>query len=133
MFQRIVLGLGLIVTAYISVRALSAPEDVLASFGLIVDGADGRNEIRGQYGGFFGAVAVVMVLSLFGRLTERFGLSLLLITVGGVLAGRVLSIVIEGPAILSTYSSGIKILIIADIALVLLTLIALRQSSTKSK
>lgn len=133
MFQRIVLILGLIVAAYISFRALSAPEDVLSNFGLIVEGANGRNEIRGQYGGFFGGVAIVLLLSLIGRLSKRFGLSVLLITVGGVLMGRLLSILIEGPSILASYSTGIKTFILVDIILVVLTVFALRQTSTQDK
>lgn len=131
MFQRIILAIGALVAAYISLRAITAPESVLVNLGLIIDGADGRSEIRGQYGGFFGAVAIAMVLSLIGKLPQKFGLGMLLITVGGVLMGRLLSIVIEGPQVLASYSSSIQAFIIVDIILVALTLLALRTTPSK--
>lgn len=64
MLQRIVLVLGAVISAYISVKALVSPETVMSDFGLPVEGADGRNEIRAQYGGFFGAVALTMACVL---------------------------------------------------------------------
>lgn len=133
MFQRIVLAIGIYIAGYISIRALTAPEDVLSSFGLIVEGADGRNEVRGQYGGFFGAVAIALLLSVTGRIPQRFGLGILLVTVGGVLSGRLLSIMIEGPGILTTYSTGIKTFIVVDIIIVVLATLALRQAGPQSR
>ncbi|MEP3224717.1 MAG: DUF4345 family protein [Parasphingorhabdus sp.] len=133
MFQRIVLFLGIIVAAYISTRALTAPQDVLAYFGLVVEGADGRNEIRGQYGDFFGAVTIALLLSAFDRLPRNFGLGLLLVTVGGVLFGRLASIAIEGLSVWPEYSDGIKTFIMVDIVLVALTLAALFRRSDKPK
>jgi len=133
MFRKLVLVIGAIVATYISFRALTAPESVLSNFGLMVEGVDGRNEVRGQYGGFFGAVALTMVLSLMGRLSERFGLLVLLITVGGVLAGRLASVALEGPSVIAAYSSGIKTFIIVDIVIVALTLIALRRTDAEMK
>lgn len=133
MFQRVVLVLGIIVATYISVRALTAPQEVLSNFGLVVEGADGRNEIRGQYGGFFGAVSLALIACLFNRLPVRFGLGLLLVTVGGVLFGRIASLLIEGPSIWASYSIGIKTFVIVDIVIVALTLAALRKPSGRTE
>ena len=133
MFQKFVLLLGCLIAAYISVRALTAPEAVLENFGLLVEEADGRNEIRGQYGGFFGAVGVALALSLSGRLPVRFGLGVMLVTIGGVLMGRLLSVAIEGPSVLATYSSGIKAFILVDILLVGLTLAALWRRDSEGE
>jgi len=130
MFRKIVLLIGIIVTAYIAFSALSAPETVLVESGLRIDGPNGRNEIRAQYGGFYGALTLALILSLLGRWSERFGLQLLLITVGGVLAGRVLSLVIEGPAIFASYSPTVKLFYAADIVIVVLVLLALRGKKT---
>ena len=130
MFSRLVLLLGAVIAAYISYSTMVNPQEAVSDFGLMIDSADGRNEIRGQYGGFFGAVALVMVLSLFRLLPVRFGLGLLLVTVGGVLVGRLASLVFEGPAIFTEYSTSIQTYYAVDIILVLLTLIALLRNRT---
>ncbi|MCG8504754.1 MAG: DUF4345 family protein, partial [Sphingomonadales bacterium] len=88
MFQKAVLIIGILVAGYIALRALTAPEGLLAGTGIAVSNADGRNEIRAQYGGFYLAVAAALLLSLFGRLPVSFGLGVLLLAVGGVLVGR---------------------------------------------
>ncbi|MCG8505457.1 MAG: hypothetical protein MI755_12695, partial [Sphingomonadales bacterium] len=84
-------------------------------------------EIRAQYGGFYLAVAAALLLSLFGRLPVSFGLGVLLLAVGGVLVGRLASIAIEGPAVFASYSAAIKTYLAFDIAIVVLTLLALRR------
>lgn len=127
MFQKAVLIIGILVAGYIALRALTAPEGLLAGTGIAVSNADGRNEIRAQYGGFYLAVAAALLLSLFGRLPVSFGLGVLLLAVGGVLVGRLASIVIEGPAVFASYSAAIKTYLAFDIAIVVLTLLALRR------
>ncbi|MEO1137075.1 MAG: DUF4345 family protein [Pseudomonadota bacterium] len=127
MFRKFVLLLGVVVAGYVSYLGLVAPEAALGDYGVIAMGPDGRNEIRAQYGGFYFAVAVVLILSAAGRLPERFGLGLLLVSVGGVLLGRLASLVIEGPAIFAQYSDGLKLFYAVDIVLVLLAVMALMQ------
>lgn len=127
MFAKIVLILGAVMSAYIGVNALGSPGTVLTDFGVVVPGADGRNEIRGQYGGFFIVLAIVMALSVIGKLPERFGLGVFLMTVGGVLLGRIASLILEGPSIFSSYSTNIQALHAVDTILVILTILALRS------
>jgi|GEM_PF-1775833 len=125
MLTRIVLILGAVASAYISVRALSAPADMIGNLGLAIENADGRNEVRGQYGGFFGFVAIALLLALFGRLPQRFALGLLLLTVGGVLFGRLASLAIEGPAVFAEYSAAVKGFLAFDIVMAALCVWAL--------
>lgn len=127
MLQKAVLIIGILVAGMIAFRALIAPEALLANIGIALTNADGRNEIRAQYGGFYLAVTIALLLSLFGRLSAGFGLGLLLVAVGGILLGRLASIVIEGPAVFASYSTVIKTYLAFDIAIVVLTLLALRQ------
>ena len=131
MFAKIVLGLGALIAAYIGSVALSSPAGVLADYGLVVADANGRNEIRGQYGGFFIVLAGVMLASLLGKLPKKFGLGVFLMTVGGVFLGRMLSLVFEGPTVFASYSPAIKALFAIDLTLSLLAFFALRSVKTE--
>ncbi len=124
-FRRIVLGLGLLGAGYVSFNAMTSPGDLLDSFDVLALTADGRSAIRGQYGGFYLAVALVMLSSLVNLLTVRTGLFVLLVAVGGVFTGRILSLVMEGPTIWERYSSDVQAIIVAEGVLALLTLVAL--------
>ena len=127
MFVRIVLIIGLLVSAYIAYVGLMSPDQLLAGAGILVEGADARNEVRAQYGGLYLVTGIVMFLCLIGRLPQKFGLGVLLVSVGGVLIGRVLSLMIEGPSVFSDYSTSIKVFYGFDIVITLLTVLALRQ------
>jgi len=125
MFAKIVLALGALMALYIGYAALSNPAGVLTDYGLTVSDANGRNEIRGQYGGFFIVLGGVMIASFLGKLPQKFGLGVFLMTVGGVLLGRISSLLIEGPGIFA-YSPGIKALFAVDLILTLLAFFAIR-------
>lgn len=124
-FRKLILGLGLVLAGYISHRAMISPGDVLQRFDILALTADARNEIRGQYGGFFAVVALTLLASLTNILSVRTGLFVLLLTVGGVLLGRLASIGIEGAEIWDSYSREVQAFVVLDAVLVLLTLIAL--------
>jgi hypothetical protein len=72
--------------------ALAAPARVLGQFGVTVETADGRNEVRAVYGGFGLAVAAVLGVAAVGEGGVREGI---LVAVGfalaGMAAGRVMS------------------------------------------
>ena len=127
MFAKIVLAIGALMAVFIGYTAISNPAGILTDYGIIVSDANGRNEIRGQYGGFFIVLAGVMLASLLGKLPQKFGLGVFLMTISGVLLGRIFSLVLEGPAVFMAYSSGIKALFAIDLALTVLTLLALRS------
>lgn len=125
MLAKLALALGILVSAFISYRAFLAPQEVLAGIGLSPDGLDGRNEIRAMYGGFYLVLMGVLAASLFGTLPARFGLGLLLITVGGVLLGRLISMAMEGPGALESYSATIWAYLASDIVIAGIALWAL--------
>ena len=127
MFAKFVLALGALVAFFIGYMALSNPAGVLTDYGVIVSDANGRNEIRGQYGGYFIVLAGVMIASLLGKLPQKFGLGVFMMTVGGILLGRIASLIIEGPAVFATYSPGIKALLAIDLTLTLLAFFAMRS------
>lgn len=78
--------------AAMGLYALAAPARVLAQFGVAVETADGRNEVRAVYGGFGLAVAALLGVAAAGEGGVREGI---LVAVGfalaGMAAGRVLS------------------------------------------
>ena len=133
MFQRIVLILGSLVAGYVAYQAFAAPETLLAEVGISTFGPDGRNEIRGQYGGFYSVVTLALLLASFKVLPPRFGLGLLLVIIGGILLGRVSSVLIEGFDVWYEYSSSVKTFFVVDTVLTLLALTGLLISHSGSK
>jgi hypothetical protein len=80
--------------------------------GLIVAGPDGYNEIRAQYAGFFLAGAVMCIAALAGRVSRQSVLLLLCVTFGGLLAGRLASLVLNRG--LTGYGPTIRVLYLID-------------------
>ena len=119
----ITLVLGLVLGLGIGLRAISAPEALMAGFGTVLGSTDATNEVRAQYGGFYLALGLVCGLGLRRRADPRLGLVALLMTVGGVLAGRIVSIAIDGADTASTF---ILLLLAADVVYVVLAALALR-------
>ncbi len=130
-FRRIVLVLGALGAGYVSYRAMTSPGDLLDSFDVLALTADGRSAIRGQYGGFYLVVALTLLASLVRILTVRTGLFLLLVTVGGVLTGRLSSLALEGQQVWNNYSTDVQTIIIAEAVLTVLTLAALIGSRSR--
>ena len=108
--------------AVLGLVALARPERLLADFGIVVGGRDGRNEIRAVYGGFPLTVAGLLLLAQFGSAGPREGILLSLAVASlGMAAGRIISAVMDGgigrfPAIFI----GIEILLSVGIASALL-------------
>jgi hypothetical protein len=85
--------------AAMGVGALLRPRDVLAQFGVAVDGPDGRNEVRAVYGGFGIAVAAVLAVAALGDPRTADGIVVAVgIALLGMAAGRVAGALAERPS-----------------------------------
>src|SRR5215469_9454914 len=71
------------------------PEGFAGRLGLAVLNAGGVNEVRAQYAGFFLAVAVVCTASLAGLLSRQASFVVMAAVYGGLLAGRLGSLVLN--------------------------------------
>ena len=74
----------------------TAPESFAAKLGLGIVNAGGINEVRAQYSGFFLAAALVCTASLFGLLSRQTSFVVLGAVFGGLFAGRLVSIALDG-------------------------------------
>ena len=88
----------------------TAPESFAAKLGLGIVNAGGINEVRAQYSGFFLAAALVCTASLFGLLSRQTSFVVLGAVFGGLFAGRLVSLALDGgvagygPTILALYA-----------------------------
>lgn len=71
------------------------PEQFSGRLGLSIANAGGANEIRAQYAGFFLALAVLCVSALMGSVNRQAALIALVVTFGGLLAGRLASLLVN--------------------------------------
>ena len=74
----------------------TAPESFAAKLGLGIVNAGGINEVRAQYSGFFLAAALVCTASLFDLLSRQTSFVVLGAVFGGLFAGRLVSIALDG-------------------------------------
>jgi uncharacterized membrane-anchored protein YitT (DUF2179 family) len=87
----------------------SNPEDFASKIGFSILNAGGLNEVRAQYAGFFLATALVCLASLLGWIPRQTSFLLLGTIFGGLLAGRLASLALNGgvsgygPTILALY------------------------------
>jgi hypothetical protein len=124
-------------TAFLIVSALFTLLTGLASFaspavfgqrlGLVIAGADGMNEIRAQYGGFFCAVAIIDALALARLLPRNAAFVLNAAIFGGLFAGRILSLLLDGGY--AKYGSTINTLFFIDGLGILLSSVSLLLES----
>jgi hypothetical protein len=85
--------------AAMGLAALARPRDVLAQFGVAVDSAEGRNEVRAVYGGFGLAVAAFLGVAALGDPGTRDGLVLAAaFALLGMAGGRLVGIALERPS-----------------------------------
>jgi hypothetical protein len=89
-----------------------APQQFAHRLGLTVTSPDGYNEIRAQYAGFFLAGAVMCIVALASRALRPAVFVLLSVTFGGLLAGRLASLVLNGG--LTGFGPTIRALYIID-------------------
>ena len=82
--------------ALMGLLALPRPAAVLAQFGVTLDTADGRNEVRAVYGGFGLAVAALLVIAALGDPATAEGIVVATaFALIGMAGGRLLSAAIE--------------------------------------
>jgi hypothetical protein len=87
-------------------------------------GKNGRNEVRGQYGGFFAAVALCGAMALAGVIAPIAALAVYVVLFGGLVFGRFLSLAVDRSG--DRYSPMIIALFCIDSAGLALALAALR-------
>ncbi len=124
--QKIVLIVGIVAGLYIAMRATLSPAAMMANLDITLNSISALNEVRGQYGGFFLAFSLVLGMSLFGKLSTKVGLIVFLMTIGGVLFGRLLSLVLDGFAF-GSYTPAIQGFMLIDLIMFVLVGLAIRQ------
>ncbi|HEV2988493.1 MAG TPA: DUF4345 family protein [Candidatus Angelobacter sp.] len=92
--------------------SFSNPKQFGERLGFTLPGADGHNEIRAQYGGFFLAAAVCGIFALTGWLPRATGFVVNATIFGGLIAGRVVSLFLDGG--IRKYSPLIRALFVID-------------------
>ncbi|MGA7809679.1 hypothetical protein [Bradyrhizobium sp.] len=103
----------------------TAPDSFAGRLGLAIVDPGGLNEVRAQYSGFFLAIGAVCLASLCGLLTRQTSFVIMFAVYGGLLAGRLVSLVLNGgtagygPTILALYAVDTVGLVLAVASLVL--------------
>lgn len=123
MFGSVVLALGALFFLFSSAGAGIAPAAFADRLGLNTADAGGRNEIRAQYGGFFLAVALICAGALVGAVAQQTALIVLVVLFGGVFAGRLAALALNGGA--AGYGRAIVALHLVDAGGLALALAAL--------
>jgi hypothetical protein len=124
-FGTLVLAINVLFCLLTAWRSGTAPEGFAARLGLAIVNAGGVNEVRAQYSGFFLAVALVCTASLFGLLSRQASFVVMGAVFGGLFAGRLVSLALNGgvadygPTILALYAIDAIGLALAIAALVL--------------
>jgi hypothetical protein len=84
--------------AAMALGALARPRAVLAQFGVAVDTAEGRNEVRAVYGGFGLAVAALLVVAALGDPGTADGILVAVaFALAGMAGGRLVGGALERP------------------------------------
>jgi hypothetical protein len=110
-----------ILTAWL---AAMRPGNFAARLGLAISNAGGINEVRAQYAGFFLAVSLVCIATLFGGLSRQTAFIVLIVVFAGLISGRLVSLVLNHGT--SGYPPTILALYAIDSIGLLLSLIALK-------
>lgn len=127
MLTTIVLAIGAAFFLFTSVYALAKPAQFAKPLGLALPGADGLNEVRAQYGGFFLISGLAVAASLVGRIPREWGLVVLVVTFGGLICGRLLALIAERS--FARYGATIRALFLIDSCGFLLSIFALTHGA----
>jgi hypothetical protein len=95
-FGSVVLCSAMLFFALTAWSSFSAPRQFGQQLGFTITRADGINEIRAQYSGFFLAMAIIDGLALMGKVPRGAGLLLTSAVFGGLIAGRITSLILDG-------------------------------------
>ena len=112
MFGTFVLGIGSLFFIGTGLNAFATPKQFAARLGLALPGADGANEIRAQYGGFFLIAGLFVGAALLGRLPREWGLVVMAVSFGGLIAGRLVSLALDRS--FAGYGPTIRALFVID-------------------
>jgi hypothetical protein len=112
MFGTFVLGIGSLFFIGTGLNAFATPKQFAARLGLTLPGADGMNEIRAQYGGFFLAAGLFLAGTLLGSLPRQGGIALMVVIFGGLIAGRLVSVALDRS--FAGYGPTIRALFVVD-------------------
>jgi hypothetical protein len=99
-----------LVFAGIGIGGLFWPQRVYALFGVTVDSADGRNEIRAVYGGMCLAVAILLLESPWLGAAAPGILLTVMVLLGGMALGRIISLFMERPGMVPLIFLGTELL-----------------------
>jgi hypothetical protein len=92
--------------------AVSSPLQFAAALDLSTLRSGGVNEVRAQYGGFFLLLGAACGLAVFGIVERRFGLGAAALTFGGVIAGRLIGVLLDRD--MAGYGATIRTLFVID-------------------
>jgi hypothetical protein len=95
-FERAVLLVTALFYALTAWSAFAHPVWFGASIGFSIPGADGLNEVRAQYGGFFLAAAVVNAFAIADARARGASYVVNVVIFGGLLLGRLVSLGLDG-------------------------------------
>ena len=116
--------LGIIALFFLSTSwgSFSNPKQFGERLGFGLPGADGLNEIRAQYGGFFLAAAVCGALAVVGWIPRRTAFVVNITIFGGLIFGRLVSLLLDGG--IGKYGPLIRALFVIDALGLVLSVIA---------
>jgi hypothetical protein len=108
----IYLVLAALFFAYTAWTSAAAPESFANQLGLSIVNQGGVNEVRSQYAGFFLAGAILCVMGLAGVVSRPATYITLVVTFGGLIGGRLVSLAINGG--MTGYGRSIRALYVID-------------------
>ena len=82
----------------VGLNALFAPADLTEPIGITLNTPGAFNEIRANYGGMHLFFGLFFVICSFRLQTLKIGFGLVALYLGGLLFGRITSLLIDGPA-----------------------------------
>lgn len=130
-FQRALMLATAAMALFLGIFAVADPAGFLTAMQMGAEGPAAFNEMRAQYGGFFLALGLFLVAGAAGRANTRAALWAMVIMYGGIFLGRILHLTAFGGwADFPAYNLTMQIVHAVDGAGFILSLIALRQSSS---
>lgn len=112
LFGTVVLSIITLFFLSTSWSSFANPKQFGGRLGFILPGADGLNEIRAQYGGFFLAGAVCNIIAMAGLIPRNAAFIVNATIFGGLIAGRLLSLFLDGG--IKKYGPLIRMLFVID-------------------
>lgn len=92
----LVLALCGVAMLYVGWTGLTAPSGLMDPLGIPLSGPAARNEIRAAYGGMHVGIGLFLLATALRADLRRIGLWATLCVMGGLVAGRLVSIAIDG-------------------------------------